>query len=250
MTGSNAKGSACENSGREFPLRDIYAHAATSPAGGVNTEFEDESTGKACDALNMKKSCKPAQAKWRRGGNLIEYLSKFCDTEAALYKVPVDGAGQVPGDFGAVTYPMPICGTGTSRSNCSNYRASARADFGGHGKGSWLQCQTKNCREGTPPSAAQGVFNENLDVYVWSKSPSDHYTRPWYPQIGGTSDGNKPAGVPSKWTMKGTRESGIFNQDVLKNHWMSGRINPGTNYAKSIVEQESTREDGVTCLNG
>jgi hypothetical protein len=66
--------------------------------------------------------------------------------------------------------------------------------------------------------------------------------------IGGSKDGAKASGVPTKWTMKGSLASGIFNQDVLKNHWTNK--NAGAVYAKSLVEQEGARVDGVTCLNG
>merc|ERR1719181_1424168 len=66
--------------------------------------------------------------------------------------------------------------------------------------------------------------------------------------IGGSNDGSKPSSVPTKWTQMGSLASGILNQDVLKNHWSS--TNPGAKYARSIVEQESSRDDGVTCLNG
>jgi len=237
--------SPCGEDGNEFPLRDLYSSTTANPAGGANTEFVDKD-GKVCDALNMNKDCKPAMADWRRGGSLIDYLSTFCDTPAALYQVPVHEDGKVPDEFGAVTYPMPICGY--KNLTCTNYRAKARADFGSHGKGTYLQCQTKTCREGTKPSAAQGIFNTNVDKYVSSKSPSDAYVRPWYPMIGGTNDGTKPAGVPAKWTMKGSASSGLFNQDVLKNHWTSA--NEGAKYAKSRVELDGKRLDGVTCLNG
>lgn len=238
--------SPCGDKGNEFPVRDIYSpNRIASPAGGTNREFED-ADGNACDPLNMQKGCKPSDAGWRRGGSLIDYLSKFCDIPSALYQVPVQN-GKVPEDFGAVTYPLPICDPWKGK-NCTNYRAKARADFGAHGKGTYLQCQTKNCREGTKPSAAQGVFNTNVDKYVWSKSPSDAYTRPWYPMIGGSKEGSKPSAAPTKWTMKGTLASGIFNQDILKNHWMSS--NPGAKYAKALVEADGTRDDGVTCLNG
>jgi len=229
----------------EFPLRDIHSSTTANPAGGVNHEFVDKD-GNPCDALNMKEGCKLAYAEWRRGGQLIDYLASFCETGASLYQVPVSQDGKVPAEFGAVTYPMPICGY--KGFNCTNYRANARADFGSHGKGTYLQCQSKSCREGTKPSAAQGVFNENVDKYVWSKSPSDAYSRPWYPMIGGSNDGKKPSGVPAKWTMKGSAESGLFNQDILKNHWTS--TNEGAKYAKSRVELDGKRVDGVTCLNG
>jgi hypothetical protein len=213
-----------------------------------------DQSGEPCDALNMEKTCKPAEAGWRAPGSspLIKYLTTFCNTPASLYQVPIDpGTGQVPADFGDVTYPMPICDPNSKdeKKRCSNYRAKARADFGKHRKGSWLQCQTSNCREGTNKSAAQGMFNENVDKYVYSKSPADAYTRPWYPVVGGSQDGTTPNGVPKKWTMKGTQASGLFNQDVLTNHW-TWTENPGTNFAKSYVEAESQREDGVTCLNG
>jgi hypothetical protein len=206
-----------------------------------------DKAGKPCDALRIHKDCKPAEAEWRQGGALIEHLSKFCDTPASLYQVPVNNGGKIPEDFGAATYPMPICDPWRGK-NCTNFRAKARADFGYHGKGSYLQCQSKTCREGTKPNAAQGEFNQNADKYVWSKQPADAYTRRWYPLIGGSKDGAKPSGVPTKWTMKGTLASGIFNQDVLKNHWTNR--NAGAVYAKSLVEQEGAREDGVTCLNG
>jgi len=239
----NAKGA------KEFPIREIIAsNTVNSPAGGTNREFVD-SDGHQCDALNMKKDCKPAEAGWRRGGALIEYLAMFCDTPAALYQVPVASDGNVPSDFGAVTYPMPICDPKRGK-NCTNYRAQARADFGSHGKGTFLQCQLKKCGgdKGAKPSAAQGLFNQNVDKYVWSKSPADAYSRPWYPMIGGSSDGAKCSAVHKKWTMKGTGASGIFNQDILKNHWSNK--NDGARYARNIVEADSTRPDGVTCLNG
>lgn len=240
--------SPCGNNGNDFPIRDIHSPSrVASPAGGVNLEFEEEAAGRACDALNMKKNCKPADAGWRRGSQLIKYLAKFCDTPASLYQVPVVN-GKVPEDeFGAVTWPMPICDPWKGK-NCTNYRAKARADFGSHGKGSYLQCQARTCREGTPPSAAQGTFNQNVDKYVYSKSPSDAYARPWYPMIGGSKEGTKPSGVPTKWTQKGSLASGIFNQDILTNHWTSS--NPGAKYAKARVEADGTRLDGVTCLNG
>jgi hypothetical protein len=66
--------------------------------------------------------------------------------------------------------------------------------------------------------------------------------------IGGGDNGDKPSAVPHKWTMKGTAESGTFNQDVLQNHWMSS--NPGSKYAKDRVEADGSRDDGITCLNG
>jgi len=243
--------SPCGEDGNEFPIRDIYSPARiASPAGGTNLEFED-AEGEACDPLNMKKGCKPADAAWRRAGNLIEHLTKFCDIPTALYQVPVVG-DTVPAEFGAVTYPMPICNPWQGK-NCTNYRAKARADFGAHGNGTYLQCQTKNCPRsgeaaGTKPSAAQGSFNDNLDKYVWSKKPSDHYSMPWYPMIGGSKEGAKPSAAPTKWTNKGTLASGILNQDILKNHWQSS--NPGTKYVRSRVEADGTRDDGVTCLNG
>jgi len=243
--------SPCGDKGNEFPIRDIYSSATiSSPAGGTNTEFVG-ADGKACDALNLRKDCKPAEATWRRAGDLIQYLSMFCDTPASLYQVPTDKGGNVPDDFGAVTYPIPICNPAAGR-NCTNYRALARADFGSHGKGSWLQCQTKSCREGTPPNAAQGVFNEGLDKYVWSKSPSDAYTRPWYPMIGGSNAGTKPSAVNTQWTQKGTKAAGLFNNDILKNHYLMSEYgaNPGTVYANELMNREESREDGVTCLNG
>jgi hypothetical protein len=247
---TNGRTSPCGKAGREFQIKDIYTPATVySPAGGANQEWVG-SDGKACDALAMRKDCKPAEASWRRGGNLIEYLSKFCDTPTSLYKVPIDSTGKVPNDFGAVTYPLPICNTPDMPGNCTNYRAKARADFGHLGKGSWLQCQTKNCREGTPPNAAQGIFNDQLDKYVASKSPSDAYTRPWYPMIGGSEAGNKPSAVSKKWTQMGSAASGLFNNDMLKNHWIVDRRNEGMVYAKSLVTREGKREDGVTCLNG
>jgi len=241
-------GKATKIKEQEFTVKDIYTNAATSPAGGVNQEFIDPD-GKPCDALNMRKDCKPADAGDMQGGGLIHYLQQFCDTPASLYQVPVGKEDlQVPADFGAVTYPMPICSPAHGQ-NCTNYRGKARADFGSHGKGTWLQCQTNNCREGTKQSAAQGKFDTRLDKYVSSKSPSDAYTRPWYPLIGGDNGGgNNPSAVTVAWSNKGTKQAGLFNEDVMKNHWQS--VKHGAMYAKGLVEAESTRSDGVTCLNG
>jgi hypothetical protein len=230
--------------GNEFPLRDIYAQSRIySPAGGINTEFIDKD-GNACDIFKLKQECKPADAGDKEEGALVNYLAKFCDVPAALYQVPVQKDGKVPADFGAVTFPMPIRGYGAKS---TNYRAQARAEFGKMGNGTFLFCQPgMNDCKGNPPLAVQGVFNGIEDERVWSAG--DVLKAKFYPQTGGSTAGNIPSVVNTKWTQAGTLASGVFNNDILVRYRRSK--NEGTLYAKDRVQMDRHRREGVTCLNG
>jgi len=231
----------CTEKGKEFAIRDIQSRTDTVPAGGINYEFIGPD-GKACDVLNMKESCKPADAGDNHEGSLVNFLAKFCDTGAALYKVPVDSSGNVPADFGAVANPMPIF---TFNQKAFNYRARARAHFGS-GKMDGVDLFAKG-----KAMAVQGEFKGLADeTLTISKAGNDrtHVQSKFYPHVGGTTAGTVPSAVPTKWTQAGTRESGIFNQDVITRYRRS--TNPGTLYAKERVMMDSQRKEGVTCLNG
>jgi hypothetical protein len=242
---------------KEFVLRDIYAptqgaagrrrnaaSSVSSPAGGVNFEFVD-SKGDACDVLKLKAECKPADAGKLYQRHLADYLAKFCDVPAALYQVPVNSSGLVPEEFGAVTTPMPFRGYGEK---WTNYRAQARADMAHLGHGTTLFCQEndKDCR-GNKPLAVQGLFYGLEDERVQSAKGSVLQSK-FYPQMGGSTNGNVPSAVNTKWTQAGTAASGLFNQDILTKYRQS--TNPGSIYAKNRVQSDSTRGEGVTCLNG
>lgn len=237
----------CTDKGNEFPLRDIYANGrVAAPAGGVNFEFVD-SKGNQCDILKLKHECKPADAGDLQEGYLARYLAKFCDVPAALYQVPVNASGHVPADFGAVTAPLPFRGYGQK---WTNYRATAVAEFGAIGKGTKLFCKpgTKKCL-GNEPMAVQGQFNGIAEESVFSGSEDDNVVKSrFYPQVGGSTAGNVASAVPTRWTQAGTQASGDFNNDVLERYRTS--TNPGTLYATERVWADSTRGEGVTCLNG
>lgn len=237
----------CTDKGNEFALRDIYAqNNVYSPAGGINYEFVDKN-GNQCDILKLKHECKPADAGDLQEGYLARYLSKFCDVPAALYQVPVNASGHVPADFGAVTAPMPFRGYGQK---WTNYRAAAVAEFGAVGKGTRLFCKpgTKKC-EGNEALAVQGDFRGIKEESVFSGAEADNVVKSrFYPQVGGSTNGNVPSAINTRWTQAGTQASGDFNNDVMERYRAS--TNPGTLYAKDRVWADSTRGEGVTCLNG
>jgi len=130
-----------------------------------------------------------------------------------------------------------------------NYRAEARADFASLGKGTWLFCKAgdKDC-EGNKPMAVQGVFRGIEDERVWSSDSSNVLKARFFPTIGGSTSGNVPSSVHTKWTQAGSTASGVFNNDVLARYRRS--TNEGTMYAKERVKMDQTRSEGVTCLNG
>jgi hypothetical protein len=237
---------SCTEKGNEFTLRDIYAQGRIyNPAGGINYEFVDKD-GKPCDILRLKHDCKPADAGTKQEGALAMELSKFCDVPAALYQVPVQADGKVPADFGAVTAPMPIWGY---NQKAMNFRAKARAEFGSMGHGTYLFCQDEKCTNGNHPHASQGQFTGIKDEAVFSSKEGDNVIKSrFYPQVGGSTSGAVPSSVNTRWTQAGTQASGNFNTDILKRYRTS--TNQGSMYAKDRVWMDSTRGEGVTCLNG
>jgi len=236
----------CTNNGMEFPLRDITSpNRISSPAGGANHEWVD-TDGSACDPLHLKKTCKFADAGNLYHGSLANELAKFCDVSSALYQVPLHANGTVPTDFGDVTYPMPIHGFG---GKWTNYRANAKAEFGAMGAGTTLFCKAGEKCPGNPAMAVQGIFYGIKDETVWSTNETDNVLKArFYPTVGGSKAGAIPSAVPTKWTQAGSLASGVFNNDVMTRYRRS--TNEGTLYAKSRVESDSRRGEGVTCLNG
>jgi len=231
----------------DFELSDISAHRWTNedsgskhvavPSGGVNREFLDAS-GKACSALGMTPDCKSADAAGKSGQDLTNFLSKFCDTPAALYEVPKNSSGLVPEGFGHVERPLPYLPEG-------NYRRFARANFWDENKGGeWLFCKDAECGS-SPAPAVQGTLE---DVVAKSGSSPGKWAGEFYPTVGGAANMDVPSAVPTEWLDFSKTEAGIVYKDISENHAAS--TSAAATFAKSLVEAEKGRSEGVTCVNG